>query len=188
VLGRTGDGFGFESGGALLRDIAAIAEREAIEVVAEAWDISGYHVGEFPSGWAEWNGAYRDAVRRFLKGDGNTSAFVTALNGDYHRFSDQGGPHKSINFLTAHDGFTLMDLVSYNDRNNGIPWPFGPSDGGADTNLSWDSDGDRALRRQRLRSFLTVLFFSRGSGKPAMPARVRRALSIGRRPVSSLCG
>jgi glycogen operon protein len=162
VLGRTGPDFAFDAGGDLLRDIAADAEREQIEVIAEAWDTSGYHVGEFPRGWAEWNGAYRDAVRRFLKGDGNAYAFVAAVNGDYHRFHDQGGPHKSVNFITAHDGFTLLDLVSYNGRNNGAPWPFGPSDGGADTNLSWDSGGDRALRRQRLRGFLTVLFLSRG--------------------------
>jgi glycogen operon protein len=96
------------------------------------------------------------------KGDGNAFAFADSVNGDYHRFADQGGPHKSVNFITAHDGFTLMDLVSYNGRNNDQPWPFGPSDGGADTNLSWDSGGDRVLRRQRLRNFLAVLFFSRG--------------------------
>ena len=162
VLGRTAPGFAFEGRSALLAEIAVQAERDGIEVIAEAWDLGGYHVGDFPAGWAEWNGAYRDAVRRFLKGDGNAYAFMTAVNGDYHRFVDQGGPHKSVNFITAHDGFTLMDLVSYSDRNNQIPWPFGPSDGGADSNLSWDSGGDRALRRQRLRGFLTVLMFSRG--------------------------
>ena len=74
------------------------------------------------------NGTAPIATRcaRFLKGDGNAYAFADAVNGDYHRFADQGGPHKSVNFITAHDGFTLMDLVSYNERNNGIPWPFGP--------------------------------------------------------------
>jgi glycogen operon protein len=162
VLGRTGPGFGFQGGAELLRDIAEFAAREQIEVIAEAWDLSGYHVGDFPRGWAEWNGAYRDVVRTFLKGDGNAFAFADAVNGDYSRFVDQGGPHKSVNFITAHDGFTLMDLVSYNARNNDVAWPFGPSDGGADNNLSWDSGGDRALRRQRLRNFLTVLCLSRG--------------------------
>ena len=162
VLGRTGPGFGFQGGADLLRDIADFAARQQIEVIAEAWDLSGYHVGDFPKGWAEWNGAYRDAVRRFLKGDGNAFAFADAVNGDYHRFADQGGPQKSVNFITAHDGFTLMDLVSYNERNNDVPWPFGPSDGGADANLSWDSGGDHTLRRQRLRNFLAVLCFSRG--------------------------
>jgi glycogen operon protein len=162
VLGRTAAGFGFEGGGGLLRAIAEFADRERVEVIAEAWDLGGYHVGDFPRGWAEWNGAYRDAVRRFLKGDGHARAFAAAVNGDYHRFHDQGGPHKSVNFVTAHDGFTLMDLVSYNERNNAVSWPFGPSDGGADANLSWDSGGDRTLRRQRLRNFLAVLLFSRG--------------------------
>ena len=162
VLGRTGPGFSFDGCAELLEDIARFAAREQIEVIAEAWDLGGYHVGDFPRGWAEWNGAYRDAVRRFLKGDGNAFAFADAVNGDYHRFVDQGGPQKAINFITAHDGFTLADLVSYNARNNDVPWPFGPSDGGADANLSWDSGGDHALRRQRLRNFFTVLCFSRG--------------------------
>lgn len=162
VLGRSGSGHRFEGASELLRDIAAMAEREQIEVIAEAWDISVYALGEFPRGWAEWNGAYRDSVRRFLKGDGGTHAFLEAVNGDYERFNDQGGPQKSVNFVTAHDGFTLLDLVSYNARNNGESWPFGPSDGGADDNLSWDSGGDQALRRARLRNFVAVLFLSRG--------------------------
>jgi glycogen operon protein len=162
VLGRTGKGFEFEGSSDMLKEIAEQAAQDDIEIIAEAWDLGGYHVGDFPSGWAEWNGAYRDAVRRFLKGDGNTYAFMTAVNGDYSRFVDQGGPQKAVNFVTAHDGFNLLDLVSYNAKNNQIPWPFGPSDGGNDDNLSWDSGGDHALRRQRLRSFLTVLFCSRG--------------------------
>jgi glycogen operon protein len=162
VLGRSGPGFSFESESSLLKEIAAVAGEAGIEVIAEAWDISGYHVGGFPKGWAEWNGEYRDTMRRFLKGDGNAPAFAAAVNGDYARFHDQGGPQKSVNFITAHDGFTLMDLVSYNQKNNGVTWPFGPSDGGADNNMSWDSDGSQALRRQRLRNFLAVQMFSRG--------------------------
>jgi isoamylase len=162
VLGRSAPGFQFEGGAALLKEIAEQAAADDIEIIAEAWDLGGSFVGDFPSGWAEWNGAYRDAVRGFLKGDGNTYAFMTAVNGDYSRFVDQGGPHKALNFLTAHDGFTLLDLVSYNAKNNQLVWPFGPSDGGADDNRSWDSGGDHDLRRQRLRSFLTVLFCSRG--------------------------
>jgi isoamylase len=162
VLGRTATNFDFQGGSALLAEIATFAQRQQIEVIAEAWDTRDYQVGRFPPGWAEWNGAYRDAIRGFLKGDGNTGAFIGSVNGDYHRFADQGGPHKSVNFITAHDGFTLMDLVSYQEPNNGIAWPFGPSDGGADSNLSWDCGGDRTLRRQRLRNFLAVLAFSRG--------------------------
>ncbi len=162
VLGRTGPNHDFESGSRLLKDIAALAEKEHIEVMAEAWDLGGYHVGDFPKGWAEWNGIYRDSVRRFLKGDANALDFIQSLNGDYAHFQDQGGPQKSVNFLTAHDGFTLMDLVSYNTKRNDGAWPFGPSDGGTDDNLSWDSGDDQALRRQRLRNFFVVQFLSRG--------------------------
>jgi glycogen operon protein len=97
-----------------------------------------------------------------MKGDAQVGAFVQSVNGDYQRFQDQGGPQKSVNFITAHDGFTLMDLVSYNIKNNGAFWPFGPSDGGSDDNLSWDSGGDHALRRARLRGMLAVQFMSRG--------------------------
>lgn len=131
-------------------------------MIAEAWDIWGYEVGNFPSGWGEWNGRFRDAVRGFLNGDGNARDFMTVVNGDYEHYADQGGAQKSVNFVTCHDGFTLLDLVSYSRKLNDQTPPFGPSDGGSDDNRSWDSDGDHALRRQRMRNFWTVLFFSRG--------------------------
>ena len=101
-------------------------------------------------------------MRRFAKGDGNTGAFIEVVNGDYNHFNDNGGPQKSVNFLVAHDGFNLADLVSYPAKNNGQPAPFGPSDGGNDDNMSWDSGGDQALRRQRLRNFWAILMLSRG--------------------------
>ena len=119
-------------------------------------------MGNFPRGWGEWNGRYRDAVRRFTKGDANTADFLNMVNGDYHHFEDNGGPQKSINFVVAHDGFNLADLVSYQTKVNDQPYPFGPSDGGSDDNLSWDSGGDQGLRRQRLRNLWTILMFSRG--------------------------
>ena len=146
----------------LLEKIEQLGKKYDAEMIAEAWDIWGYEVGNFPTGWGEWNGRYRDAIRRFCKGDGNTFKFIEQVNGDYHNFHDQGGPHKSISFIVAHDGFTLMDLVSYNNKNNLNPWPFGPSDGGNNNNDSWDSGGDQALRRQRLRNFWTIQFLSRG--------------------------
>jgi glycogen operon protein len=146
----------------LLVDIAAFAEATHVEVIAEAWDLWGYEVGNFPRGWGEWNGRYRDAVRRFTKGDGNTTAFVDMVNGDYHHFHSSGGAQKTINFLDAHDGFTMADLVSYQAKVNDQPYPFGPSDGGTDDNLSWDSGGSQALRRQRLRNLWAILFLSRG--------------------------
>jgi glycogen operon protein len=166
VLGREAtNGFAFSGGAELLRAIETLAEEEQFITIAEAWDTGGggYQVGNFPRGWAEWNGLFRDAMRRFLRGDdGCLREFMGVVNGDYAHFSDQGGPHKSVNFVTAHDGFTLMDLVSYNQKNNSQLWPFGPSDGGADQNDSWDSDGDPALRRQRMRNFFAMLVFSRG--------------------------
>ncbi|ERN42420.1 type II secretory pathway, pullulanase PulA [Rubidibacter lacunae KORDI 51-2] len=146
----------------LLQDIRKLGEEFDAEVIAEAWDLWGYEVGHFPPGWGEWNGRYRDAVRRFLRGDGIATQFANMVNGDYDAFADQGGPHRSLDFIVAHDGFTLLDLVSYNSKHNDAPWPFGPADGGSDTNLSWDSGGDKSLRRQQLRNFWTVLFLSRG--------------------------
>ncbi|MBB1510319.1 alpha-amylase family glycosyl hydrolase [Tessaracoccus sp. MC1756] len=146
----------------LLVAIADFAASEHIEVIAEAWDLWGYEVGNFPRGWGEWNGRYRDAVRRFSKGDANMRDFLDMMNGDYHHFHDSGGAQKSINFVDAHDGFNMVDLVSYQGKNNDQPYPFGPSDGGSDNNLSWDSGGSQALRRQRVRNLWTILFFSRG--------------------------
>jgi isoamylase len=152
----------------LLERIADLGESTSTEMVAEAWDIWGYPVGSFPGestgsrGWGEWNGRYRDSVRRFLKGDGNTHDFNTMFSGDPDHFADQGGPEKTINFIVAHDGFTLADLVSYNEKNNLQSWPFGPSDGGSSSNDSWDSDGDQALRRQRIRNFWVIQIMSRG--------------------------
>jgi isoamylase len=166
VLGReASNGYQFELGAELPLAIERLAEREGFIIIAEAWDVGdgGYQVGRFPRGWSEWNGIYRDTVRRFLRGDaGQLALFTEVVNGDRRNFAAHGGPHKSVNFVTAHDGFSLVDLVSYDRKNNGEPWPFGPSDGGADDNDSWDSRGDHALRRQRLRNFFVVLLFSRG--------------------------
>ena len=146
----------------LLRDARTWAAEHHVEVIAEAWDLWGYEVGNFPSGWGEWNGRFRDAMRGYLKGDGNTDDFMAFLNGDWLHFNDSGGPQKSVNFVTAHDGFTMFDLVSYNTKDNGQPYPFGPSDGGSDNNISWDSGGDQALRRTRWRNFWLVTFLARG--------------------------
>ncbi|QIK72013.1 glycogen-debranching protein [Propioniciclava coleopterorum] len=171
VLGRRPDAAEADDWGAqkrffrnhpLLDAVAELARRQRFEVIAEAWDLWGYEVGNFPSGWGEWNGRFRDAMRRYLKGDGNTDDFMAFFNGDYLHFNDSGGPQKSINFVTAHDGFTMFDLVSYNTKVNNQPFPFGPSDGGGDNNLSWDSGGDHALRRARWRNFWLITFLARG--------------------------
>ncbi len=178
VLGRdSAPDYIFNPNAQLLLDIASLGNSRNIEMIAEAWDTGagGYQVGNFPAGWGEWNGRYRDQVRRFLKGDGNTTGsdsdpkFVQVFNGDYGYFNNNGGPHKSVNFIVAHDGFTLMDLVSYNTKQNTtLTWPFGPSDGGSDNNDSWDSNfygtttSNQMFRRQRLRNFWVVQMFSRG--------------------------
>jgi len=170
VLGRDNEpNYYFNPNAQLLVDIANMTTTYNVEMIAEAWDTQypgGYQVGQFPSKWGEWNGRYRDAVRRFLKGDtqgGGGVTYADAFYGDYANFNDQGGPHKSVNFVIAHDGFTLADLVSYNTKTNTTRlWPFGPSDGGNDNNDSWGSDGNQSLRRQRIRNFYVYQMFSRG--------------------------
>jgi glycogen operon protein len=166
-LGRdAAPAFAFHPRAQLLLDIAAFAQAEGVKVVAEPWDLYSYGVGQFPDGWGEWNGRYRDASRRFLKGDPSGSggvSYADAFYGDYNDYADQGGPARSINFIVAHDGFTLADLVSYDAKTNAARlWPFGPSDGGSDANDSWASGGDKALRRQRFRNFFVWQLFSRG--------------------------
>jgi glycogen operon protein len=166
-LGRdAAPSYNFNPNAQLLKDIAAFGSANNADVVAEPWDISAFGVGQFPSGWGEWNGKYRDATRKFFKGDLSGSGGVSYADGffgDFNDFNDQGGAAKSINFIVAHDGFTLADLVSYNAKTNFARlWPFGPSDGGSDGNDSWDSDGSQSLRRQRFRSLLTWQMFSRG--------------------------
>lgn len=147
----------------LLVAIRDLGKAHGVEMVAEAWDLWGYEVGNFPAEWGEWNGRYRDAVRAFFKGDGKLGTFMDMVNGDYAHFNDSGGPQHTINFICAHDGFTMADLVSYNDKlNSSLSWPFGPAEGGTDSNRSWDSGGNGALRRQRFRNFWTALMFSRG--------------------------
>ena len=166
--------YGFNPSARLLVEIADLAQSRNVEVIAEAWDTAGggYQVGNFPDRWSEWNGRWRDAVRRFMKGslDGGIAP-PEALHGDYLHFADQGGPERSVNFICAHDGFTLADLVSYDEKNNGVGWPFGPSDGGNDSNDSWSSgwvpQGSgcpdvKAFRRQRFRNFWAFQFMSRG--------------------------
>jgi glycogen operon protein len=160
VLGRTASGFDAEH--PLLAAIRTLGEAEGVEMIAEPWDTDEYELGRFPAGWGEWNGRFRDTVRGYLKGDGNLADFMAMVNGDYADFQDQGGPQRSVDFVAVHDGLTLLDLVSYQRKNNAQPPPFGPSDGGSDDERAWDSGGDRTLRRQRVRGFLAVLFLSRG--------------------------
>ncbi|HEY0190254.1 MAG TPA: alpha-amylase family glycosyl hydrolase [Kofleriaceae bacterium] len=166
-LGRdAAPSYNYNPSAQLYTDIAALAATNHVEVVAEPWDIGAYGVGQFPNGWNEWNGKYRDATRRFFNGDlsgANGSTYADVFYGSFNDYNDQGGAGKSVNMIDAHDGFTLADLVSYPTKTNASrAWPFGPSDGGSDGNDSSNSDGDPALRRQRVRSIMTWQMFSRG--------------------------
>lgn len=142
------------------------------KLIAEAWDAAGlYQIGHFPGDrWGEWNGRYRDTIRRFVKGDGGIVGQVAdAIGGCSNLYEARGGkPTNSINFINCHDGFTLNDLVSYNSKHNE-----GNGEGnndGINDNLSWNCGaegqstdaGIERLREQQIRNFATVLMLSRG--------------------------
>ena len=143
-----------------------------VKLIAEPWDIAedGYRLGQFPSNWAEWNDRYRDTVRRFWKGDeGVRSTLATRITGSSDIFWARGRrPWASINFITAHDGFTLNDLVSYNGKHNEANGE-GNRDG-TDDNRSWncgaegpaDDPAVLALRQRQQRNFLATLLLSQG--------------------------
>jgi len=143
-----------------------------VKLIAEPWDIgpNGYQLGNFPAGWAEWNAAYRDTVRRFWKGDqGIAAELASRLAGSSDIFGHSGRrPWASVNFITAHDGFTLADLVSYNDKHNEVNNE-GNRDG-HNANFSWncgvegptDDPAILALRYQQMRNLLATLLLSLG--------------------------
>ena len=143
-----------------------------LKLIAEPWDIGpyGYQLGNFPPGWAEWNGQYRDSLRRFWKGDQGLVADVASrVAGSSDIFGYRGRrPWASINFITAHDGFTLQDLVSYNDKHNE---PNGEDNrDGSDANFSWNCGAEGpacdpkiiALRDRQKRNMLASLLLSLG--------------------------
>jgi isoamylase len=148
------------------------------KLIAEPWDTGpgGYRVGEFPPNWAEWNDRYRDTVRRFWKGDhGQLGEFASRLSGSSDIYDKRGRrPWASINFVTAHDGFTLRDLVSYNQKHNEANQE--ENRDGADDNKSWNlgvegETEDPVIlenRRRQVRNFLFTLFLSQGV--PMFPA------------------
>jgi isoamylase len=143
-----------------------------VKLIAEPWDLGpeGYQLGNFPPGWAEWNGQYRDTVRSFWKGDeGVVAALASRVAGSSDIFGYRGRrPWASVNFITAHDGFTLTDLVTYNDKHNEAN---GEGNGdGSDDNLSWncgvegpsDDPAIVALRERQKRNLLATLLLSLG--------------------------
>jgi len=163
-----------DSANALNRIVAELPPRPAaggsgVDLIAEPWAIGGnsYQVGGFPAGWAEWNGIYRDTIRQLQNKLGSVavtpSQLATRVAGSSDLYGDDGRkPWNSVNFLTAHDGFTLKDLYSCNAKSNSQAWPYGPSDGGEDNNNSWDQSGVAADQRKAARNGLALMLLSGG--------------------------
>lgn len=179
------DGFRFDLAATLARELDSVSKLssffnvihqdpvlQGVKLIAEPWDVGegGYQVGNFPVLWAEWNGRYRDTVRRFWKGDeGLLSDFAYRITGSSDLYQQDGRrPYASINFITAHDGFTLTDLVSFDGKHNEANGDNNTD--GADNNDSWnmgaegptDDPGINELRERQVRNFLTTLVLSQG--------------------------
>jgi len=140
-----------------------------IDLIAEPWAIGGnsYQVGGFPSGWIEWNGKFRDDLRKKQNQLGletvTPGTLATRFAGSSDLYGDDGRkPWHSVNFMVAHDGFTLADLYAYNSKQNNQPWPYGPSDGGEDHNLSWDQGGAGSAQRQAARTGMAFQMLAAG--------------------------
>ena len=179
VLGNTYErnGFYFDKfnpDNALNRAVRELPARpddggEGVDLIAEPWAIGNgtYLVGEFPHGWAEWNGSYRDIFRRSQNRHGidyiTPSILARRLAGSDDLYKDDGRkPWHSVNFIVAHDGFTLRDLYSYNQKNNIREAPCGTSDGGSDNNISWDHFQNPDMQKESARNGLAFLMCSAG--------------------------
>ncbi|MCH7615731.1 MAG: glycogen debranching protein GlgX [Nitrospinae bacterium] len=185
VLEMHVDGFRFDLASALARELHDVDRLSAffdiihqdpvlsqVKLIAEPWDLGegGYQVGNFPPGWAEWNGKYRDTIRSYWRGDGGVlGEMAYRLSGSSDLYGASGRqPYASINFVTAHDGFTLTDLVSYNHKHNEANKEQNLD--GSDDNLSWncgvegvtDDPQINALREKQKRNFLATLMLSQG--------------------------
>jgi glycogen operon protein len=168
----------------ILWDIDSDPALAGTKIIAEAWDAAGlYQVGSFVGDrWAVWNGRYRDTVRRFVKsGVGTAADLADAVSGSFDVFSQlDRDPMRSVNFITAHDGFTLNDLVSYDDKHNQANGE--DNRDGNSQNDSWncgvegpsDDPQVEALRQRQLRNFFTILFMSQGRPMFLMGDEVRR--------------
>ena len=179
------DGFRFDLASALARELHEVDRLGAffdtmrqdpvvsqVKLIAEPWDLGegGYQVGNFPAGWAEWNDKYRDAMRAYLKGDGGLiGEFAQRLTGSSDLYEESGRrPHASINFITAHDGFTLHDLVTYNEKHNEANLE--DNKDGNNNNLSWNcgAEGEtedpaiQELRERQQCNMLATLLLSQG--------------------------
>jgi glycogen operon protein len=185
VLDMHVDGFRFDLAATLARELHEVDRLGAfldiihqdpilsqVKLIAEPWDLGegGYQVGKFPVGWAEWNDRYRDTVRSYWKGDGGVIGELGyRITGSSDLYARSGRrPYASINFVTAHDGFTLRDLVSYNQKHNEANGE--ENHDGTDNNRSWNCgvEGDtedpeiNALRARQQRNFIATLLLSQG--------------------------
>lgn len=170
VVGR--DASGYSSNAPFFAALRSDPVLAYVKMIAEPWDVGpgGYQLGHFPVGWSEWNDRYRDTVRAFWRGDrALLGGLAERLAGSSDLFRHHGRkPTASINFVTSHDGFTLHDLVSYNERHNEANLEGGAD--GHDHNLSWncgvegptDDPAVLALRGRQMRNLLATLFLSQG--------------------------
>lgn len=171
VLGReynpSSSGWDYNLNAVTTVKIAELGKAKNVEMIAESWDCGGnsYQVGNFPDGWAGWNGYYRDSIRAFV-GNGAERAAISYTDGIYGSLNHFGAAEPSVNFVVAHDGFTLADLCSYsgagNALNGTLTWPFGPSDGGNGDNNSLGTGTEAASNRQRARNYFAMQMFSAG--------------------------
>ena len=184
VLGRVKNGSSwgtFNSKAETLVQIGQLGISNNVEMIAEAWDCSwpsGYNVGKFPAGWGDWNGVYRDVIRKLVGGSGTNETksdngtvlySLDATDAIYGKNGLAGNPTGkfgiSVNMIDAHDGFTLADLSSYtgkgNALNGSLAWPFGPSDGGNGDDNSVPGN-DQSDRRRTARNYIALQMFTRG--------------------------
>jgi glycogen operon protein len=178
------DGFRFDLAATLARELFDVDRLSAffdiihqdpilsgVKLIAEPWDVGpgGYQVGNFPVLWTEWNGEYRDTIRDFWRGEASVADFARRFTGSADLYENDGRrPVASINFVTAHDGFTLADLVSYNDKHNDANLE--DNEDGTDDNRSWNCGAEGptddasvlALRARQQRNFLATLVLSQG--------------------------
>ena len=173
TLAREGPHAAFDPGSGFFDAVRQDPALAGIKLIAEPWDLGpdGYRLGGFPAGWGEWNDRYRDTVRSFWRGDvGLVATLASRLTGSSDIFPNHGRqPTASVNFLTAHDGFTLRDLVSYNHKHNVANGE--DNRDGTDNNLAWnggvegptDDAAIRELRQRQMRNLLATLLLSQGT-------------------------
>jgi glycogen operon protein len=170
ILAREPNGFDNRSG--FLKAVCQDPVLNTVKLIAEPWDLGpgGYQVGDFPPGWAEWNDKFRDDVRSFWIGKAPAGALTKRLCASEENFNHQGRrPWSSINFITAHDGFTLNDLVSYNEKHNEANGE--DNKDGASDNHSWncgaegptDDSAINALRQRQMRNLMATLLLAQGT-------------------------